>query len=382
MSTPYTYSPKFFAAHETRSRQSAAHTVPLVLEYVPAASVVDVGCGIGTWLSEFQAAGVQDFLGVDGDYVSRDQLLFDRERFVSHELAQPLELNRRFDLASCLEVAEHLPDASAQTLVDSLVRLAPVVLFSAAIPHQQGNNHVNEQWPDYWHAHFAVRDFVAVDALRMKLWRNSEVARWYRQNLMFYVERSSLPRYPRLQAVFDVDGDLPPRALVHPEHYLELHNAVFDRMKKSQCLAMRVTMQLREINLAAFPDWSQPPDVLLQQMRMLCNALAAHPQQTRMTVVLHMGSDPAIGAKIAEQANREVPLPPGTPQHLMPAIRGAGGSFGPDQWEVLLECCQARIMLPGEATATIESLKANRLSAISLGAIARQQPLRFPAVPS
>jgi SAM-dependent methyltransferase len=378
MSTPYTSN--FFAAHETRSRSSAAQVVPLVLEHVPAASVVDVGCGIGTWLTEFQASGVQDFLGVDGDYVSREQLLIDRERFQSHDLSQPLTLDRRFDLASCLEVAEHLPDASSQTLVDSLVGLAPVVLFSAAIPHQQGSDHVNEQWPDYWHARFADRDYVAVDALRRKLWRNPEVACWYRQNLLFYVDRKSLRRYPRLQTVFAADGDVPPLSLVHPEHYLELYNAVFDRMKKSQCLAMRVTMQLREINLAAFPDWSQAPEVLLQQMRTLCNAIAAHPQQTRVSLVLHMGPQPEIAAKIAEQANREVPLPPDTPPHLMPAVRGAGGSFGPDQWEVLLECCQARIMLPGEATATIKSLGADRLPAISLNALAAQQPLKFPAL--
>jgi hypothetical protein len=93
-----------------------------------------------------------------------------------------------------------------------------------------------------------------------------------------------------------------------------------------------------------------------------------------------MGPQPEIAAKIAEQANREVPLPPDTPPHLMPAVRGAGGSFGPDQWEVLLECCQARIMLPGEATATIKSLGADRLPAISLNALAAQQPLKFPAL--
>ncbi len=35
---------------------------------------MDVGCGIGTWLTEFKAAGISDYLGVDGDYVSREQL--------------------------------------------------------------------------------------------------------------------------------------------------------------------------------------------------------------------------------------------------------------------------------------------------------------------
>ncbi len=378
MSTLYT--PKFFSFNEARSRTSAALVVPVVLDLVPTGSLVDVGCGIGTWLTEFNAAGVQDFLGVDGDYVPREQLLVDGERFKPHDLSQPLELGRRFDLATCLEVAEHLPATSAQTLVDSLVGLAPVVLFSAAIPHQGGNNHINEQWPDYWHALFAQRDYVAVDALRRKLWRNTDVARWYRQNLLFFVERKSLPRYPQLQAVFDADGDVPPLALVHPEHYLEIYSALFDRMKQSQCLAMRTVMQLREINLAAFPDWNRAPEVVLQQMRTLCNAVAAHPQQAKIGLVLHMGAQPEIAGMIAEQANREIPLPPGTPPHMRPAIRGAGGGFGPDQWEVLLECCQGRVMLPNEATDTIESLGAARLPTISLEVLAQRQPLQLQQV--
>jgi hypothetical protein len=57
---------------------------------------------------------------------------------------------RTFDLAICLEVAEHLPPEAAEGFIDSLTRLAPVVLFSAAITFQVGNQHLNGQWPDYW----------------------------------------------------------------------------------------------------------------------------------------------------------------------------------------------------------------------------------------
>lgn len=359
-----------------RCLDSAALVVPMVLEFVPAASVVDIGCGIGTWLTEFKAAGVQDYLGVDGDYVSPDQLLIDRERFVPCDLSQPLGLDRRFDLASCLEVAEHLPAASAPTLVDSLVRLSPAVLFSAAIPHQPGSHHVNEQWPEYWHALFAQRDYVAVDALRRQLWRKTDVARWYRQNLLFFVDRRALPRYPHLQAVFEADGDVPPLSLVHPEHYLDLY-ALFQRLKQSQCLAMHVTMQLREINLAVFPDWTQPADALLEQLRGLCNAFASHPQQAQACLVLHLGEEPTVAMRVVEEAGRAVHLPQGA---APPAVRGAGGGFGPDQWEVLLECCQGRITLPNDATATLEALGAGWLPAVPLEALARQYPLQFQRV--
>jgi hypothetical protein len=165
---------------------------------------------------------------------------------------------------------------------------------------------------------------VAVDALRRPLWRNSSVARWYRQNLMFFVERSSLPNYPRLQAVFAADGESPPLALVRPEHYLELYRVMNEVVLQTQRLAMHTSMKLRDINLVVFPDWNLPPEVLRQQMRMLYQALAAHPQQTGIALVVHLGPQPQLAAKYLEQASREVPFPPGTSPEQLPAVRGAG----------------------------------------------------------
>src|SRR5579862_3100091 len=65
-------------------------------------------------------------------------------------LDRPFNLGRSFDLAMSFEVAEHLPPDAAKGFVDSLTRLAPLVLFSAAIPFQGGVGHINEQWPEYW----------------------------------------------------------------------------------------------------------------------------------------------------------------------------------------------------------------------------------------
>src|SRR5262245_17574896 len=130
------YDDAFVDIHERDSRRSAREVIPHVLEFVPAQSVIDVCCGVGIWLAEVPAAGVADFLGIDGDYVKRERLLIEPERFLSRDLARPLVLSRHFDLAFSLEVAEHLPAEAADTLVASLVALAPVVLLSAAIPHQ------------------------------------------------------------------------------------------------------------------------------------------------------------------------------------------------------------------------------------------------------
>jgi hypothetical protein len=86
----------------------------------------------------------------------------------------------------CLEVAEHLPADSAPTLIDSLVSLGPVILFSAAIPFQGGTHHVNEQWPEYWARHFSPRDIMRTVRRRFGV---HDVEWYYAQNILLYVER-------------------------------------------------------------------------------------------------------------------------------------------------------------------------------------------------
>ncbi len=194
------YTKKFFENQQQGSINSAKVVVPLVIDLVAPKTVVDVGCGTGTWLSQFIANGVQDVVGVDGDWVKVDMLQIPKEKFVSKNLTWSLDINRSFDLAMSLEVAEHLDAQYADVFVRSLVKLAPVVLFSAAIPHQGGTHHVNEQWPDYWVKRFADNGYEVIDPLRRKLWSNTQVSSWYAQNILFFVDKTKVSNYPALEA--------------------------------------------------------------------------------------------------------------------------------------------------------------------------------------
>jgi SAM-dependent methyltransferase len=217
--TDVEYTEQFFAHHRDGSLNSAREIIPVVKQFIKPRSIVDVGCGIGTWLSEFNSAGVTDFLGIDGDYVERRQLMIEPERFQARDLEKPIPFERRFDLAVSLEVAEHLPAASADTFVESLTRLSSVILFSAAIPNQGGNHHVNEQWPEYWQQRFERRGYAVIDCLRRLIWRNRNVQWWYRQNIMFYVDRTQLANYPQLASAFEKAGPNPVLGFVHLKCY-------------------------------------------------------------------------------------------------------------------------------------------------------------------
>lgn len=168
---------------------SAVAIVDVVLRYLSPTSVVDVGCGTGLFLEEFEQRGVDTILGLDGP-ATKAVFRPDGSNFHAVDLTGPVELNRRFDLALCLEVAEHLPVESADCLVKTLTDLAPLVLFSAAHPDQGGQGHVNERWPVYWYRRFAQHGYVALDILRGPLSDDPRLLDCYRRNLVLLVESS------------------------------------------------------------------------------------------------------------------------------------------------------------------------------------------------
>lgn len=202
------YDDGFYAAQREGSLRSAQSIVPLVIDHLRPTSVVDVGCGVGTWLRVFLDAGITDVCGIDGDHVRRDALLFPERAFVAADLAHGVSLDRTFDLAVSVEVAEHIEAEHAGAFVGSLVALAPAVLFSAAIPHQGGADHINERWQSYWASIFASYGYQPLDLYRGRIWDDPNVEAFYAQNLLLYVEDDSRARI--------TVSECPPFDVVHP----------------------------------------------------------------------------------------------------------------------------------------------------------------------
>lgn len=218
MSIESAYNQEFYEWIREGSRRSAREIIPLVLELIQPQSVVDVGCGDGTWLSVFKEFNIQECLGIDGEYVHRDSLQISPLEFLASDLKLPLIIDKKFDLVMSLEVAEHLPSDCAEIFVDSLTKLGSVVLFSAAIPYQEGTGHINEQWPSYWVSLFENRGYLVVDCLRKKIWDNDKVEAWYAQNILLFVQQDCLKSYPLLAKLQQTN--LSGLAVVHPKLYL------------------------------------------------------------------------------------------------------------------------------------------------------------------
>jgi hypothetical protein len=159
-----------------------AIVIPILFADGVPKSLLDVGCGTGTWAKAVRDNGVADTLGIDGNALSPTAFISQSD-FKLVDFTTSWNLGRCFDMALCLEVAEHLDEQYASLLVECLTRHADKIVFSAACPGQGGQHHVNCQWPEYWQQRFNTFGYACVDSIRPNIWTDHRIAPWYRQNM-------------------------------------------------------------------------------------------------------------------------------------------------------------------------------------------------------
>lgn len=183
------FTEEFFRKNYAVSSKGAKAVVPILMKElvgdpylrwrVPN-NVLDVGCGAGAWSDAFEAYGAE-VVRIDGEWAQpKPDYVCD----LSSE--KPFDFAREFDLALCIEVAEHLNEEAGLNLVKTIAVHAKSVLWSAAVPHQGGTGHVNEQWPEYWAAVWAKYGFGAADVIRPKIYGRPEVPWYFQQNMILY----------------------------------------------------------------------------------------------------------------------------------------------------------------------------------------------------
>ena len=193
---PHQYGSLFYQYQRTGAALSAARLLPEVLRHVTVRSVLDVGCGAGAWVKGYRDLGIEDCVGVDGDYVDRSVLVMDRGDFHARDITKPFDFGRQFDIVQCLEVAEHVPRTSGAMVIENIVRHGKMVLFSAAPPGQGGEDHINERPYEYWRDMFLRHDFHLFDFVRPAIQNDAAIEPWYRFNVLFYAHDSIVESLP------------------------------------------------------------------------------------------------------------------------------------------------------------------------------------------
>lgn len=227
------YNGKFYDNQEKGSLNSAKEILPFIMDILEPQSVIDVGCGVGTWLSVFKELGVNDIVGIDGEWVDKERLYIPQENFSVSDLEDPIQINRKFDLTISLEVAEHLSAEKADNFVKYLVSKSPAILFSAAIPFQGGTNHINEQWPEYWIEIFKKYDYQVIDCIRGTNWWNNNIDFWYIQNIFLFIKKT----HPKIEKLKKIERESKqPYSIVHPVLYskkIENHEMIKRNMERN-----------------------------------------------------------------------------------------------------------------------------------------------------
>jgi len=186
----FVYDERFYAKGDPMKLTSYPRFVEALIRLRSPRTVVDVGSGSGLMLAEFAKRGV-DVTGIEGSRAAIARSgLGDRVMRANLERGVP-DLGRHFDLALCIEVAEHLSARSAPRLVEGLTKLSDIVVFTAGRPGEGGLLHVNEQPESYWRDLFE-RNGYSASALREELLEaiaDVPEPRYLHENLMVF-ERS------------------------------------------------------------------------------------------------------------------------------------------------------------------------------------------------
>lgn len=121
-------------------------------------SYLDVGSGDGAMVNTALKLGIPS--------IGLDQLPRPAHaELLQVDLRQPQFLGRTFQLVTSIETAEHIEPEYADIFIDTITRHANrMIVFTAAMPGQQGHGHVNCQPAYYWREKFFQRGWNYSDA--------------------------------------------------------------------------------------------------------------------------------------------------------------------------------------------------------------------------
>lgn len=206
------YSVEFYHKHYEGSYTSASIILSYLKQYLCINSIVDFGCGIGTWCVAAAELGIPTICGIDSNSLPRTQIKDLTIDYKNLDLSKNITLQYQFDLAISVEVAEHIPETDINTYLKNITATSNIILFSAAIPGQEGLNHVNEQPLSYWVKKFQELDYEILDVLRGEFWNNLNIEIWYRNNIVLFIHKAFWKeissKFPQPKPIVDI---------VHPE---------------------------------------------------------------------------------------------------------------------------------------------------------------------
>ena len=196
------YGPGFHDRRTPGSVRSAEIIMPMLIHQFEPVSVVDVGCGVGAWLSVVEAHGGIAVMGVDGPWVSMDDFALAEDCFVECDLGSQTRASTegstcasalRWQNICRLNARGPLSRCSADWRTSSCSRLPFPGREAWAMSTSSGSRTGRGSFAERIRS---ARFGASSD------WDNDDVDAWYRQNLLVFVR--------------DAEDDVAMMDVVHP----------------------------------------------------------------------------------------------------------------------------------------------------------------------
>ncbi len=141
--------------------------------------------------------------------------------------------------------------------------------------------------------------------------------------------------------------------------------------RKQQETALKENLKLRETNLIIFPDWSQPEDLLYQDLASVITKLVNHPDKNTIALLIHSGNLSKDEANLFLSQvvlnlllEEDLDVADGPEVSLL-------GQLDEIQWKILFPQIQARINLKNENQNAITAVKAENIPVYKLDELSK-----------
>lgn len=152
------YNDEFFEWHLKHAREYSIKTMDWYIEKYKPKSVVDFGCGIGSYLESCHNQHVP-CIGFEISFSARK---YTPEHIRSYVLYRRDCTDKMrveiFDTVLSFETAEHIEPSGTEQFTENLINFTGKhLLFTAAPPGQQGTGHINLRPREFWIEQFTKR---------------------------------------------------------------------------------------------------------------------------------------------------------------------------------------------------------------------------------
>ncbi len=186
------YDDKYYNRHLIRYRKWENKVGKYLYSELKPNSVLDLGCGVGSYLEGFLNAGCKDLLGIELNFSKAKKYIVDNiSSFIKKgDATIDLNLNRKFDCVISFEVGEHIEPDGTEIFIDNLTWYSnKYIILTAAPPGQRGTGHINLRNRDFWVKAIVSKGFLYQEDLVKKYrraWKKFNVRKYIINNLMIF----------------------------------------------------------------------------------------------------------------------------------------------------------------------------------------------------